>query len=123
MEYATKLTPSNVAVTWTQHDDWIEHVVYEVSTRTIVVVWGDKLVRCRIGSYDRDTAVALWKALVDAKESGDRVYLCAKGTWSPNEWFCGIYNSSAEDRAEDKVWEEAIKEVLLLQRKTSSTVH
>ena len=96
MEYATTLTPSNVEVTWTQDVGYITNVVYDVSTRTILVVWDGKVVKCRIGGYERELAVSLWKALTKAKEARDLVYLFAKGNWSPNEWFCGVFNHTEE---------------------------
>jgi len=96
MEYATTLTPSNVKVTWTQDVGYITNVVYDVSTRTILVVWDGKVVKCRIGGYERELAVSLWKALTKAKEARDLVYLFAKGNWSPNEWFCGMYNHTED---------------------------
>ena len=113
MEYATTLTPSNVEVTWTQDVGYITNVVYDVSTRTILVVWDDKVVKCRIGGYDRAPAAALWKQLVKACKSKDLVYLCARGNWSVDQWFCGMFNHTEDflDAEECAYWMYNSKEV------------
>ncbi len=96
MDFTTKMTNDNEAVTWTQDVAHIGDVSYDAANRTIVVVFDGKVARCRISGYERASAVALWKQLVKACKSKDLVLLCARGGWSPTQWFCGMHNHTEE---------------------------
>ena len=112
--FTTKLTDSSETVTWGRDTALITHLSYDPANRTILVVHNDILLKCRIAGYERDTAAALWKSLAKAHKEKDRVYFCARGNWSPTEWFCGMHNHTedfydAERCAmEVDIWKEII---------------
>ena len=113
MDFATKLNGNEEQVTWSRDVGYLTAVSYEPANQTIVVEFDGKIVKCRIGGYDRAPAAALWKQLVKACKSKDLVYLCARGNWSVDQWFCGMVNHTEEflDAEECAYWMYNPKEV------------
>jgi hypothetical protein len=113
MDFTTTLTTTEDKVTWGMDADYITDLSYDPANRTIIVQFNGNSIKCRIGGYERDLAAALWKQLAKAHKAKDLVYLCAKGTWSPNQWFCGMQNHTEDylDAEECAYWMYNPKEV------------
>jgi hypothetical protein len=92
MDFTTKMTESNETLTWAQDVARITAVGYDTGSRTILITHDGNIVKCRIGMYPREKAVALWKAITRAHKKNHLVCLGSHGNWAPTEWFCAIHD-------------------------------
>ena len=96
MDFKTRMTESNETLTWTQDVARITSVGYDAGSRTILITHDGNIVKCRIGMYPRERAVALWKAITRAHKKNHLVCLGSHGNWATNEWFCAIHDHTDE---------------------------